>query len=180
LTDGLSLLEKQSGKPVVMYRAPIFSLDGQTSWVIPILLRHGIKISSSYRAFGKLNHERIPNEPFKLIGKYGDLTEFPLSLAKLLNYTFVYSGSGYLRALALPFVERQFKKRTYNMAYFHPRDFDLEVPKTPLLPFYRNWMNRFGNHTTEAKVEVLLQSMSFLPLSQAMEKLPEKMPTFVY
>jgi polysaccharide deacetylase family protein (PEP-CTERM system associated) len=180
LVEGLSLLEKQSGKRVSMYRAPIFSLNEQTSWVIPILLRNGITVSSSYRAYQAIPGGNVPNEPFILQGKDGTLYDFPLTISKLAGFSFVYSGSGYLRAFPLSFIRQQFIRHDYNMMYFHPRDFDLDVPKTPLLPFYRNWMNRFGNHTTAPKLEALMQSMPFLPLSRAMENLPEKMQCFDY
>jgi polysaccharide deacetylase family protein (PEP-CTERM system associated) len=180
LIEGLSLLEKQSGKQVTMYRAPIFSLNDQSFWIIPILLRNGITISSSSRAHQAIPGGLVPNEPFLLQGRDGILCDFPLTISKLAGLSFVYSGSGYLRAFPLSFIRRQFMRHEYNMVYFHPRDFDLDVPKTPLLPFYRNWMNRFGNHTTEAKLEALMQSMSFLPLSRAMEILPKNLPIFDY
>jgi hypothetical protein len=55
------------------------------------------------------------------------------------------------------------------MAYFHPRDFDTRVPKTKLLPFYRNIMSNLGNRTTIPKLQQLIPQLNFQPVGKAWE-----------
>ena len=167
LVKGLSLLTKITGKPVKLYRAPMFSLCIDSVWTIPILLKHGITISSSYKSHHPFNDLRIPSTPFYFEHKGSKLMELPLNRMKVPFFNLVYTGSGYFRMLPLWLIKRLFDRNAYNMTYFHPRDFDEHVPFTNLLPVYRNWMNRFGNKSTSVKLEALLSSRTFLTIGEA-------------
>ncbi len=171
LVKGLSLLEKITGKPVRLYRAPMFSLCNASAWTIPILLKHGITISSSYKSHHPFNNHRIPSSPFYFEHEGRQLMELPLNRMRFPLLNLVYTGSGYFRMLPLWLIKFLFDRNTYNMTYFHPRDFDENVPFTKLLPVYRNWMNSFGNSTTSIKLEELLKMFTFLTLSEAASQL---------
>lgn len=167
LIRGLSLLERLTGQKITQYRAPRFSLSAQTAWAIPVLLKHGIQLSSSMKSGRDLNGKHVPDVPFYLEYKGHHLLELPLNQASTLGFRWVYTGSGYFRLLPFSLLKRLYHQHSYNMAYFHPRDFDLKVPSTPLLPFYRNIMCRLGNKSTVPKLSALMQESAFIPLGEA-------------
>ncbi len=171
LVKGLSLLRKITGKPVVLYRAPMFSLCNASAWTIPILLKHGIRFSSSYKSHNPFSDHRIPSTPFYFEHQDSVLLELPLNRMRFPFLNLVYTGSGYFRTLPLWLIKKMFDRNAYNMTYFHPRDFDENVPFTNLLPVYRNWMNSVGNRSTSCKLEALLSSRTFLTVGEAAGKL---------
>lgn len=172
LVRGLDLLKSITGKAVTHYRAPRFSLGFHTGWVIPILLKHGITTSSSVMGGRRQREGQIPQTPFIFEYHGHRLLEFPLNRQNTLGFHWVYTGSGYLRLLPMSIIQHLYAKNTYNMAYFHPRDFDTHVPKTKLLPFYRNIMSNLGNATTIPKLTQLIQHHHFQTIGQAAGELP--------
>lgn len=171
LAGDLQRIEQLTGKRPVHYRAPIFSTGRNSGWIIPLLIRNGIQSSSSFKAFRKFNHTAIPNEPFYFDHHGTRLPEFPLNRLLLQGLYPVYSGSGYFRALPLFLLKKLFASHPYNLTYFHPRDFDTEVPYTTLLPLYRNVMNRTGNSTTTKKLGILFEHHRFITASEAVIQL---------
>ena len=174
LERGLSLLRNITGQSVTHYRAPRFSLGFHTGWVIPILLKHGITTSSSVMGGRKQGNNQIPQTPFIFEHDGHHLLEFPLNRQNTLGLHWVYTGSGYLRLLPIKILQHLYSTNTYNMAYFHPRDFDPHVPKTNLLPFYRNLMSNLGNTTTIPKLTQLLKHHPFQTIGHATQTLNPK------
>jgi len=179
LRNGLDLLENITAQKVRYYRAPCFSLSHHTGWIIPILLNHGITVCSSTLSGRSINLGTIPDQPCILHYKDHTMLELPLNRARILGFNYVYTGSGYFRILPLNLIKKLFTSHPYNMAYFHPRDFDPKVPKTKFLPFYRNIMSRLGNKTTIPKLSALIKQQPFITVGQAAEELlktPENLP----
>jgi peptidoglycan-N-acetylglucosamine deacetylase len=167
LSDGLNLLRDITGKTITLYRAPRFSLCQKTVWMLPILAGHGITTSSSTRAGTPFGNTRMPALPFRFQFKNLEILEYPLITANPFGIKLPYSGSGFFRLLPAHVIRHYYKKNIYNNAYFHPRDFDINLPTTPLLPFYRNIMNRLGNSTTLPKLTQILKNHTFMSISQA-------------
>ncbi len=167
LANGLRLLQKITGKDIHQYRAPRFSFGQNTGWCIPILLKHGITISSSSKSMRRVGSEKIPQTPFYFEYKAKKILELPLNQAHSFGINWVYTGSGYFRVLPLKIIDYMYGSHGYNMAYFHPRDFDPAVPFTSKLPFYRNIMGRLGNRTTVPKLSHLLTRYKFIPVGEA-------------
>lgn len=173
LVKGLTLLQAITGKAVTLYRAPRFSLGFHTGWTIPILLKHGITLSSSTMGGLKQGDRQIPQTPFVFDYRGQQLPEYPLNRCRTLGMHWVYTGSGYLRLLPLGLLKHLYARNSYNMAYFHPRDFDRDVPSTPLLPFYRNIMSKLGNSTTIPKLTELMSRHKFQCIGEvAIKDLP--------
>ncbi len=174
LVRDLGRIEGLTGKCPLHYRAPIFSTGKNSGWIIPLLLRNGIQSSSSYKAFRRFSHTTIPNEPFYFDHHGNKLAEFPLNRLMLPGIYPVYSGSGYFRVLPVLLLKKLFASHPYNLTYFHPRDFDCEVPYTALLPLYRNVMNRTGNSTTMNKLGILFEHYRFITTSEALIQLQSR------
>ena len=167
LKRGLGLLQDITSEKVRLYRAPRFSMDCATAWAIPILLRHGIELSSSVMSGSECAKQRLPPFPFLFEYKGLFLPEMPLNRARTFGLYWVYTGSGYFRIMPYQLIKKMYDSHAYNMAYFHPRDFDNQVPKTKLLPFYRNIMSNLGNTSTIPKLKKLMSTNTFLPVEAA-------------
>lgn len=166
LVLGLSMLEKVSGQKIIHYRAPQFSLNANSLWIIPVLVKNGIEISSSTASGDVIRNLKIPPNPFCFNINNNKLIELPLKRVRFFGKHFVFSGSGYTRITPW-FAQRYFYgKSKYTITYFHPRDFDVHVPKSKELGFARNLLNRIGNKTTYNKLESLLSNFEFLSPDQ--------------
>lgn len=171
LSDGLALIESIINKKVTLYRAPHFSFGFHTGWAIPVLQAHGIEASSSVMSGKTDGLQTIPSSPFYLRYNEMQIIEIPLNRMAFAWNHFVYTGSGFFRICPFALLRRLYNGSSYNMAYFHPRDFDMDVPATPLLPFYRNMMSRVGNSTTMPKLSRLLRQMHFDTVGSALNRL---------
>lgn len=61
--------------------------------------------------------------------------------------------------------------REYQMIYFHPNDFDINVPTPNELGFVRNKLNTIGTSSVLPKLEKLTNHFSFISISQALEQI---------
>ncbi len=162
LINGLSLLERITNQKIIYYRAPLFSLGNNSLWTIPILHKHGIKISSSAKSGVRIQDSVIPSQPFYFKFNNIKLLELPLNRAHLFGLNFVYSGSGFTRVLPRLITHYFYRNNNYSLVYFHPRDFDTKVPKAKELGFVRNQLNRMGNKTTLNKLDQILANFDFI------------------
>ena len=94
-------LEEASGKEVIGFRAPDFSITKSNLWVFDILQELGFVYDSSvyptslHDAFGIKD---FPDTPFRLPN---GLIEFPMSTARIMNQNVPFGGGGYLRLYPL-------------------------------------------------------------------------------
>lgn len=115
-----TLIKKYSGRSVLGYRAPGLTLAPVSNWAVPILLKYGIKYSSSVPALALVQHKflNMSSQPFYWDGK---LLELPLS-----SYCRIpVCGSFYSRIIPhyiTAHMTRKFiKKSRYPLFYyFHP------------------------------------------------------------
>jgi polysaccharide deacetylase family protein (PEP-CTERM system associated) len=167
LQNGLKAIEEITKQKVEVYRAPNLSLDQNTLWILPILLKNGIKLSSSTKAMRQINGINIPNQPFIWNTAEGDLPEFPLNRQSILGYPLTFTGSGYFRLFPLWFTNYLYHKHSYNNGYFHPNDIDANVPTPKELGIIRNWLNTVGSARAIDKLDKLLSQNHFFTVSQA-------------
>lgn len=174
LEEGLNLLRDTTGEKIQLYRAPLFSWNNKCEWLPEVLAEHGIKVDSSTVAGRRLGGTVVPNCPFVWEKSGVELVEFPLSISRFLHLNLRYSGSGFFRLLPSNLLTKLFSQGSYHMLYFHPRDFDSQVPSSPLLPWYRNWMNRVGNSSSKDKLVSLSQQFKLLTLGEAYNQFTKK------
>lgn len=170
LMRGLDLLEELTGKRPAYYRSPYFSMHAGNLWTVPILIRHGIKLSSSIRHLRGPAGQPLPDVPFKWEHEEKTLWEFPLAGASLAGLKIPFAGSGYFRLLPGTIVQHFVQSRSYNMFYFHPRDFDTDPPRSKRLSALRNLKNTWGTTRALAKLEKLMLRNEFVTLGEAIEK----------
>jgi polysaccharide deacetylase family protein (PEP-CTERM system associated) len=141
LLTSKGLLEDQTGRRVIGYRAPTFSVMPQTAWAIDVLAESGFSYDASifpvtHPAYGV---PAAPDRPFRVRGPGGaelleapPLTWTPPVGAKKL----AVAGGGYFRLLPLWFMKRGLSQAGAEgrpaVLYFHPWEFDPEMPRLPL------------------------------------------------
>lgn len=167
IIKGLNLLQAITGKKVTKYRAPNLSINNETLWVYPILAKYGITVSSSVKEHVPLAGTNVGNGPFRVDTLYGTITEYPLNRLDLKIAKPVFSGSGYFRLLNYAAIKLLYKSSGYNMAYFHPRDFDAHVPVYKDFSMFTNWKNRVNTSATLSKLARLIDEVRFISLAEA-------------
>jgi len=130
-----TLLEDISGRPVVGYRAPSFSV---THGLIDTLGELGFRYDSSYNNFSLNNRYGQVNGFFQqsndgyLVAKNG-MVELPISNLRMFGQIIPWGGGGYFRLYpSMVFasgVSRILKEKNYYNFYCHPWEFDPDQPR---------------------------------------------------
>jgi len=145
-----TLLEDISGRPVVGYRAPSFSV---THDLIDTLGELGFRYDSSYNNFtmnkryGQVNGFFQQRNDGCLVAKNG-IVELPISNLSLYGQTIPWGGGGYFRlyppsVFASGVAHILKSKGCYNF-YCHPWEFDPDQPRTNgigALSRFRHYLN---------------------------------------
>lgn len=185
----VDLLEQCTGKKIVSYRAPAFSIDHNNTWVFEILASCGIERDSSIfpttRDFGGFSN--FGHKSPVVIEKEGIyLKEFPINTTKIAGKDFAYCGGGYFRFFPLWFVKRQMEHSNYAMCYFHLGDLIPETSRIITKEAYESYFkekgtffNRYKRHIKSnlgkknayGKMISLIRSKKFLNIQQANQKI---------
>lgn len=181
----IKALEDVTGKKVLSYRAPAFSIGTQNSWALEVLAECGIERDASVfpaaHNFGGFSSFPI-DEPCVL--KVGDRTikEFPVCLTQLAGKSLAYSGGGYFRFFPLAYIKNRIKKSDYAMTYFHIDDlmhYKLSLPSKEFIESYfkvkptmgrrvsRMLKNSIGTRNAFNKMCKLVKSFDYVNLEAA-------------
>jgi len=149
LLTSKKLLEDATGKGVIGYRAPTFSIVPETAWAIDVLSECGFEYDASifpvkHQWYGVPD---APDRPFIVRGPQGaELLEVPpltwspggllKPLARSRGGKLPVAGGGYFRLLPLWFMKRGLAQADAlgrpSILYFHPWEFDPQMPRMPL------------------------------------------------
>lgn len=170
------ILENLSGKRILGYRAPSYSITRETMWALKILKRLGFEYDSS---IFPIHHDRygIPDAPrFKYTFADCGLVEYPISTVRFLGQHVPVSGGGYFRLLPYLLTKRALrrineKEREPFVFYIHPWELDPGQPRIrgagPRSRF-RHYQNL---QRTAGRLERLLQDFAFRPISSKQQLL---------
>ncbi|MHA1224593.1 MAG: polysaccharide deacetylase family protein, partial [Candidatus Heimdallarchaeaceae archaeon] len=168
LSKSKYLLEDVTGKPVIGYRAPSFSIENR---VVEILEDIGYKYDSSLHDFsmnkryGKLYNIQRKQKPFTIKG----IIEFPLPVFDMYKLQIPISGGGYFRImpfqLYMRFVMSYIHKHDYFLFYFHPWEFDSTQPRVKNVELIKRFKHYFGLNKAELKLRKLLSSFNHAAFS---------------
>jgi len=158
--SGKKLIEDITGKPVIGFRAPVFSLTPESQWVLDILKELDFEYSSSViPAKNPLyGFPGLPSSPFYWPN---GLLEIPVPISKMGLFTIPYLGGFYLRYLPLFMIQHCINKEQgekHLWSYCHPYDFDADesffrIKGASLLVSLLLWFNR---RNTYNKIDCLL------------------------
>ncbi len=176
-----ALLEDLTGKAVIGYRAPNYSIGRGDAWAYDVLLEEGFRYDSSlypilHDRYGQFDAPRFPH----VIRQHGgrSLIEFPISTARLLGVNLPIGGGGYFRLLPETLTRLGVRRvnrgeRQPIMFYFHPWELDAELPRPPM-----RWPSRLRHYVgiarEEAKLSRLLRRHQFTTARETLW--PEGLP----
>lgn len=178
------LLEDISGKEVIGYRAPDFSVTGKSLWALDILAAAGYRYDSSIYP---IEHPRygIPGENrfahVKKLQGGKELIEFPLTTWPLGKRLLPTAGGGYLRIFPLAYskmaIKHYEKLGKKALIYLHPYEVDpgeLSLYKKEV-PFKLRLTQFTGRSSVESKLERLFKKYNFISLQEHLEEEKEKL-----
>ena len=168
------------GERPVGYRAPDFSIVGETLWALEILAEEGYTYDSSIFPIGKARYGIIawPREATQVKLKTGNtITEFPLATLDLFRCRLPIGGGGYARLLPGVILVRAFRKAQAQLStppvfYCHPYEIDSqEFKKMDIkVPLKVQLHQGIGRKQTAAKMRRLLKNFECISLSEAMTR----------
>jgi polysaccharide deacetylase family protein (PEP-CTERM system associated) len=168
----LDFLEDLTGEKVLGFRAPFFSLRQDSLWAIDSLKNLGLVYDSSmhptagvfhgYRNGGRLPYTH-PN----------GVREFPITTYEMLGVSLPFGGGMYYRLLPYPVIRAGLRRinagNVPGNIYFHPREFDPDLPRMSGVGVAMKLIVYAGTKTLKSKLERLLQDFEFCPLRDLLE-----------
>jgi len=176
-----SILEDASGQAVTGYRAPSYSITGNSLWAIDILIEEGFSYDSSifpitHDVYGIPGAERFP---YVIKRPTGSILEFPLSTREFSIWGRAFrlpvAGGGYLRLFPLWVIKKAIahineSEKQPAVLYFHPWEMDPGQPRIDagLLSSFRHYTNI---DKTMEKTASLLSAFRFAPMRSVLSGL---------
>lgn len=161
-----SILEDLSGKPVIGYRAPTFSISHKTPWAHPILEELGFTYSSSVYP---IKHDAYgwPGSPrFPYIATPNGLLEIPQTTAQFGRLRVPCAGGGYFRLY--PYVLSHYLIDRVNVNdkqpcifYLHPWELDPLQPKQKGIRMTTRMRHYLNLSRMQSRLERLLKDFQW-------------------
>ena len=164
------VLEQISGKEVIGYRAPSFSIDKTNEWVFNILVDLGFKYSSSTYP---IEHDLygVPDWPrFPHMRKEG-IFEIPVPTIREKDTNLGIGGGGYFRLYPYWLSSRRIQKymnettHPYNF-YFHPWEIDADQPRVKSASFKSKFRHYVNLNVMEKKLCRLLKDYKWTSMQE--------------
>ncbi|MHC4109613.1 MAG: DUF3473 domain-containing protein [Planctomycetota bacterium] len=166
------------GERPVGYRAPDFSIVGETLWALEILAEEGYTYDSSIFPIAKARYgiAAWPPEAVQVRLKTGNtITEFPLATLYLCRRRLPVGGGGYARLLpgsVLVRALRMAQTQTDGQPVFYCHPYEIDPQEFARLdfkiPFKVRLHQGMGRKRTAGKLRSLLEKFECISLSQAM------------
>lgn len=168
------ILEDLTGRQVMGYRAPSFSITPRTQWAISILIEEGYRYDSSiYNRFRGAKGSTVDVAgPYQLETEAGTIWEVSPSTMNACGLQLPVAGGGYFRLLPYAaskmFLKRLEKQGAQLVMYFHPWELDPDQPRMdgPLLSKVRHYLNL---DKTEQRLKLLLGDFHFTPINEVIQ-----------
>jgi polysaccharide deacetylase family protein (PEP-CTERM system associated) len=172
-----SLLEDCSGKPVVGYRAPSFSITDKSLWALDVLVELGFTFDSSIFPVVHPNYgvPAFTLQPSRVETPSGSIVEFPMTVLEFAGLRSPFGGGAYLRFL--PYWYTRWGVRYLNAVedrpvciYLHPWELDPDQPRMAgsLTSRLRHYL---GLRKLAVKFERLLDDFEFGPLGAMVDRI---------
>ncbi len=173
-----AVIEDVTGKQVVGYRAPSFSVTPESAWALDILVEEGFQYDSSifpvrHPSYGIPD---APRTPYWINTASGRILEFPMPTLAVGSKRSPIGGGAYLRLLPYRYTlwsirHLNQKEKSPVCVYIHPWELDPDQPRMGgnLSARARHY---FGLRGTAKKLEKLLRDVEFCPLGSLIDELP--------
>jgi polysaccharide deacetylase family protein (PEP-CTERM system associated) len=172
--DEIKQFDKLTGGRSKGFRAPSFSLNSNSSWLIDVLEENNYEYDSSIvpvktSMYGMPNAER---KPYKISRNFlegdsigGKIIEFPLLVTKFLGKKIPAGGGFYLRTLPLRVIENAIKsyekEKIPGVFYIHSWELTPEFMPKMKLPKKDHFITFHNIGKAYGKMEDLLEKFEF-------------------
>lgn len=158
ISKSKKILEEITGKEVIGYRAPSFSISDE---VLVILRETGYKYDSSlFRSKMNPRYGKLSTTALLGLNKTNSIKEFEIPTVQLPGLSLPFAGGAYFRILPLWMVQLATVAATnatgdVTVFYFHPWEFDPHQPKVKSLPINRSIRHYWGLERNLQRLERL-------------------------
>jgi len=172
--DELKEFQKLTNDKSKGFRAPTFSLNEKSSFIIKMLEKYNYIYDSSIMPaktsmYGNPNAEKKPykitSENLENNSENGKLWEFPLMVTKLLGKQIPAAGGFYLRTLPLYMIKNAIKnyEKEHMPACFYVHSWELTPELMPRIPLSQknNFITYHNIEKTLPKLDQLLSNFNF-------------------
>jgi polysaccharide deacetylase family protein (PEP-CTERM system associated) len=171
-------IENASGRRVLGFRAPSYSIIESSMWAIDVLIEEGHVYDSS---IFPIHHDRYgipcsPRHPYTLHRAAGSLLEVPGSTVRLGGVNWPIAGGGYFRQLPYAWTKWGIDRvnrleREPVVFYTHPWEIDPDQPRMPVGAATRVRHYR-GLERTSDRLQRLLRDFRFDAIASVMDLAP--------
>lgn len=170
------ILEDLTQEPITGYRAASYSITTKSLWALDILAELGFTWDSSIFPTRHDNYgiPGSPEEPYRIITSSGaELTEFPLTTAKVLGQAIPAAGGGYFRQYPYVLSRWLFQRasadgRKPQIFYLHPWEIDPDQPRVPNLSWFSRFRHYTNLHRCMPRLERMVTDFPFGTMSQSL------------
>ena len=179
----IKIFSKLTNNRSIGFRAPTFSLNKNTSWMIDVLEDNNYVYDSSVVPC-KTSMYGIPNaekKPYKITSKVlekndpnGKIIEFPLSVTNFLGKTIPACGGFYLRFLPLSIIKNSIKNYQEQLIpatfYIHSWELTPEFMPKVKLSLKDNFITYHNISKAYGKMNEILKEFEFTSFSDNIHK----------
>ena len=176
LRRSIDVLEHITGRRVLGYRAPSFSIVPGAEWAFDMMLEEGLVYDSSLFPIRRPG-SGYPNcnpLPHYLVRPAGELLEMPLTTTVIGGLRLPAAGGAWLRHLPYGLVERAFTESSARgvpgMFYLHPWEIDAHQPVLDGLSPLTRLRHYGGTGRMLARVERLLSTFPFTSVERSLQQ----------
>lgn len=176
------VLQDLTGREVLGYRAPSFSIVPGLEWAFDVLLDEGYAYDASLFPITRhptYGYPSAPPDPHWIERPNGRIAEFPATTARVLGRTLPASGGAYFRLMPLGLVRRGLRQAADREApgtfYIHPWEMDDWVPRVdaPRLQMLRTFL---GRKKTWRRLDRLFADAGFARIDQTLASMTASDP----
>jgi len=181
--DELKEFQKLTNDKSKGFRAPTFSLNKKSSFIIKMLEKYNYIYDSSIMPaktsmYGNPNADKKPykitSENLENNSENGKLWEFPLMVTKLLGKQIPAAGGFYLRTLPLYMIKNAIKnyENEHMPACFYVHSWELTPELMPRIPLSQknNFITYHNIEKTLPKLDQLLSNFNFTSFQKYIDK----------
>ena len=181
-SEEIKLFEKMTSKKSKGFRAPSFSLNHSSSWIIDVLSENNYLYDSSVvpaktKLYGIANAD---TKPFKISSKKingndsnGKILEFPLLTTTLFGKKIPAGGGFYLRSLPLKIIKsaiRNCERENYPATfYIHSWELTPEFMPKISLPFIDSFITYHNLNKAFPKMDEIIKEFKFTSFERHIE-----------
>ena len=167
ITSSKRLLEDITGKEVLGYRAPSFSITRDTPWAYDCIVKAGYKYDSSlypvrHPRYGNSDRERLPHN---IQTELGLLKVLPVATLEILGQRLGVAGGAYWRHFPKILIQNALeylaKCDEHAICYVHPWEIDAHQPRVKELGPVTSFRHYGNTGSSSKKIDYFLQNNSF-------------------